>query len=470
MCRVDPRRDRLTEDVSISWTERSIRMTTAPHVPGAPVDTYPSRAADWIFAQRVAFRFVLSFLVLCVFPFPFSTSPGSVYRTMLYDKMWFVLASWIGSHILHLPPTPSSFSSYLLADTIAGYVTLFCFVVLSVLATIVWTLLDRKRMEYRTLHEWLRIYVRYALAFTMLAYGMDKIFALQFSWSLPGPGRLAEPLGNYSPFALMWTFMGYSTGYTIFAGAGEVIGGVLLFFRRTTTLGALILCGVMANVVALNFCYGVPVKIFSSVLLLMAIFLVAPDAKRLLRVFVLNRPAPALKLAGPFPRQWMARSRLALNAAIVIFSLYWFTGPALQFARVRANPPKPPIYGLYQVESFTQNEKPLTQTDGNWRCVIFEDMDSITVLAMDDSMHYYGIHYDVSKATVTISGEYDQDSGEEKGIKSTLAYSRPDAGHLELRGNFNNLPVMIEMRKVNTSRFTLVSRGFHWSENGGYYR
>ena len=112
---------------------------------------------------------------------------------------------------------------------------LLCFLVLAALATIVWTLLDRKRQEYRTLHEWLRIYVRYALGFTMLGYGMDKVFALQFNSSLPGPGRLAEPLGNYSPFALMWTFMGYSKPYTIFAGVGEVIGGVLLLFRRTTT-------------------------------------------------------------------------------------------------------------------------------------------------------------------------------------------------------------------------------------------
>ena len=32
-----------------------------------------------------------------------------------------------------------------------------------------------------------------ALAFAMLGYGMDKVFALQFNWSMPGPGRLAEP-------------------------------------------------------------------------------------------------------------------------------------------------------------------------------------------------------------------------------------------------------------------------------------
>ena len=30
--------------------------------------------------------------------------------------------------------------------------------------------------------------------------------------------------------------MGYSTPYTLFSGAGEVLGGLLLFFRRTTTL------------------------------------------------------------------------------------------------------------------------------------------------------------------------------------------------------------------------------------------
>jgi hypothetical protein len=220
-------------------------MMTSPPVPGAaedapPMDEFQSRSAGWSFAHRVAFRFVFSLLVLCVFPLPFSTSPGSVYQTTRYDKFWFVLASWVGSHILHVPPTPSSFSIYLLADTTAGYVTLLCFMALVVLTTLVWTHLDGKRLEYRKLHEWLRIYVRYALAFTMLAYGRDNIFALQFAWSLPGPERLAEPLGNYSPFALIWTFMGYSASYTIFTGIGEVIGGVLLFFRHTTPAPSLI--------------------------------------------------------------------------------------------------------------------------------------------------------------------------------------------------------------------------------------
>jgi multidrug transporter EmrE-like cation transporter len=453
-------------------------MTASSYTSDAPDEAQPmnaseSRPGGWSFAQRVGFRFAFSFLMLCIFPFPFSTSPGSPVHTTYYDRMWFAVAEWLAKHVLDVAATPSGFAVFLLGDTIAGYVDLLCFVVLAALAAIVWTLLDRKRTDYRTLDEWLRIYVRYALAFTMLAYGMDKLFALQFSWSLPGPERLAEPFGNYSPFALMWTFMGYSKAYTIFCGAGEVIGGVLLFFRRTTTLGALIICAVMANVVMLNFCYGVPVKIFSSLLLLMAIFLVVPEGKRLLSLFVLNRPAPPANLEGPLPRGWMAKPRLALHAAIVIFAVYWFAGPGLKFARVRASRPKSEFYGLYQVESFTQNGSPVAQSDASWRRVIFEGKGSMVVLAVDDSMHYYGTEVDAAKSAVTIEGEYNADSDEDqegKVPKNAFTYARPDAEHLELRGSLKNQPVVIEMRKVDISKFTLVGRGFHWSEDGGYYR
>jgi uncharacterized membrane protein YphA (DoxX/SURF4 family) len=446
-----------------------------------PLDSQQSQGAAWNVAHRVMFRFVFSFLVLAIFPFPFNSFGGSVYPTGFYERMWFAAASWLSEHVLHLLPTPSVAVPFLLVDNINGYVELLCFVVLAALAAIVWTFLDRKRPDYRSLHEWLRIYVRYALAFTMLGYGMDKVFALQFNWSLPGPGRLAEPLGNYSPMALMWTFMGYSKPYTIFAGAGEVLGGVLLLFGRTTTLGALVICGVMGNVVALDFSYGVGVKILSSLFLLLAIFLLASDLPRLINVFVLNRPAPAANLESPILKTWMKKPRLAMHAALVVFALYFFAGPGLRGPRERGNRPKSSLYGLYQVEAFTQNGRLLTQNDANWRRVIFEGKGDMTVLTMDDdSMHYYGADVDTAKNTVTISGEYaemrsrsqaEADSGDNSHFpKSILTYSWPDPDHLELRGDLANQPIVTDLRKIDTSKFTLVSRGFHWVENGGFYR
>ena len=460
-------------------------MAASSHFQGAAenafsLDSQQSPVIGWSTAHRVVFRFVFSFLVLAVFPFPFNSFGGSVYQVGFYERMWFAVASWLSRHVLHLPSTPSVAAPFLLVDNTNGYVELLCFVVLAALAAIVWTLLDRKRPDYRTLHEWLRIYVRYALGFTMLGYGMDKVFALQFNSSLPGPDRLAEPLGNYSPFALMWTFMGYSKPYTIFAGAGEVIGGVLLLFRRTTTLGAIIICGVMANVVALDFSYQVGLKILVSLLLLLAIFLLVPDLTRLMNFFVLNRNAPAANLASPIPGHWLRRSRPILHLALVIFALYFFAGPGLQGPRERGNRRQSPFYGLYQVEAFTQNGTPVTQNDANWRRVIFEAKGDMTVLTIDDSMHYYGADVDAADDTVTISGEYPEirsrsqanaDSDTVRRIpNSILTYSWHDADHLEFRGDLANQSVVIDLRKIDTSKFTLVSRGFHWVEDGGFYR
>ena len=100
---------------------------------------------------------------------------------------------------------------------------------------------------------------------------------------------------------LLWTFMGYSTVYTIFAGLGEVIGGAFLLFKRTRLIGSLIVIAIMSNVVMLNFAYDVPVKLFSTHLLLMAIFLTVPDIKRLSNLFFFNRAiAPEANVSLPF--------------------------------------------------------------------------------------------------------------------------------------------------------------------------
>ncbi len=458
--------------------EDSSELQCAPDSEFRPDSQRPC-ATPWGVAHRVVFRFMFSFLVLVIFPFPFNSFGGSVYQFGLYEKMWFAAASWLCKRVLHLQPTPSSHALLLLEDTANGYVELLCFLVLAASAAMVWTLLDRKRPDYRTLEEWIRIYARYALGFTMLGYGMDKVFALQFNTSLPGPDRLAEPLGNYSPFALMWTFMGYSKPYTIFAGAGEVIGGVLLLFPKTTTLGAIIVCGVMANVLALDFSYGVGLRTLVSLYLVMAIFILLPDLKRLMSVFVFNKPAPAANLASPIPDHWLRRSRPALHLGIVVFALYFFAGPGLKWPRERGRSPQSPLYGLYQIEGLIRNGQSEPQKDSNWRRVIFEQKGDMTVLTMDDSTHYYGADVDTANNTVTISGEYPEIRSRSRGDTnaeiehiptSTLTYSQPDSDHLEFRGALAGETVVIDMRKVDISKFTLVSRGFRWIENGPFYR
>ena len=161
----------------------------------------------------------------------------------------------------------------------------------------------------------------------MFTYGFSKVFHLQMQF--PDAGRLAESFGDSSPMGLLWTFMGYSFGYSLFAGMAEVAGGALVLFRRTTTLGVLVIAAVMLNIEILNLTYDVPVKLYAAHLLFMAIVLLAPDFTRLANVFVLNRPVPAVDFSRTWPKRWMGTAGLAIKALVIAWLLYSTIKPDL---------------------------------------------------------------------------------------------------------------------------------------------
>jgi hypothetical protein len=257
----------------------------------------------WSAAQRVGFRLLFAYLVLYFFPLPSGMS-GPKWASGMMDELWQRLVPWFGRTFLGLSITTFTNGS---GDTTYDYVRVLCMGLLAIVAAVVWSLLDR-RSSYRTLHAWSRIWLRYALAMTMLTYGVVKVIKLQFP--TPGPGVLTQTYGESSPMRLLWTFMGYSTAYTFFVGAAELLAALLLFFRRTTTLGALVAAAVMANVAMLNLCYDVPVKLGSLHLLLLAGVVLAPDARRVADLLLFNRPTTARDLGPAWPGRWMRAAKL----------------------------------------------------------------------------------------------------------------------------------------------------------------
>jgi uncharacterized membrane protein YphA (DoxX/SURF4 family) len=232
-------------------------------------------------------------------------------------------------------------------------------------AALLWSVLDRKRRDYRRVEPWLRLLVRYTLAFTLFAYGFAKVFPLKFG--TPGFQRLLEPYGDFSPMGALWWFMGASIPYIIFAGCAEVLGGLLLRFRRTAALGAVVAFAVLLNVMMLNYCYDVPVKLYSTNLVLMAVYLAAFDLRRLLDVFVRNCATTPVDLTGPsFERRWMRASAIVFEVLLVGYTLFENIHGGWQGYKDRyVSPLRPPIYGLYEVETFTrdgQDVPPLVTT------------------------------------------------------------------------------------------------------------
>jgi hypothetical protein len=295
----------------------------------------------------------------------------------------------------------------------------------------------------------LRVYLRYALATIMLGYGLTKVFALQ----MPAPDamQLARRYGESSPMGLLWTFMGASTGYQVLCGAIETLAGLLLLFRRTTLLGALLSAIAMANVAALNFFYDVPVKLLSTHLLLFSLFLLLPDLHRLVDVLVLQRAVAAPEpLRVPFADRRLEAGRHALKALLVgsflVMSVRSGVQGRAQYLAYGAD--LAPLQGLWQVESFEAEPGTVSASEA-WRELAVGRMGA-SVRAADGTLRRYAARVDAAQGTLVLTSSRSP-------AQPALTWTKPDPEHLLLQGPA--LRVRLERLPGDA---LLTTRGFHW--------
>jgi uncharacterized membrane protein YphA (DoxX/SURF4 family) len=403
---------------------------------------------------RLLFCYFSIYLVLCWLietldlESAFGLVHGAKYLVAAYSNSWALLVTWTGKQILQLPG-PLGYRSGGNSDGIFSYVQLLCFAVLAVVAALVWTALNRKRRDYRRQYALLRVCLRYALAFSMLSYGTAKMVDVQFHLHQSG---LVTNFGDFPPFEVLSYFMGYSRPYTFFAGAAEVLAGVLLLFRRTATLGALVAFGVLSNVVMLNFCYDWPEKLNSSHLLAMSAIIIAPDIGRLASVFVLNMVAIPASLGDTDRKRWKA----AAKTFVIAYMLATVSIGVAGIYRVVAA--RPPLYGIYQVDEFTRNGEPVPPliTDPiRWRAMVVESAGWVLLKHMDDTWTNLGAEYDAARNELSLSAG-------DGAKKDVLSCSLPDNDHLILRGSFRNDSISVRLTRVNEERLKLLSQRFRW--------
>jgi hypothetical protein len=278
--------------------------------------------------------------------------------------------------------------------------------------------------------------------------------------SSPSLDRLLQPFGDASPMGLLWTFMGASAGYSLFTGGAEMLGGLLLTARRTTLLGALVCVGVMSNVVMLNFCYDVPVKLFSSHLLAMAVFLTAPALGRLANLFLLNRRVEPVEFRPLFRTDWLNASALVLRTVFVVgVTGFWLFVSYVTLMTIGDLAPRPQYYGVWNVEEFEVDGEvrpPLVTDASRWRRVIFDDPTRIGIQLMSDTRQRYTFQLDADKNKLSLTKLDDPT------WQSVVSYREPEPGLLALEGTFDGRRVRARLRRVDASQSRLVSRGFHW--------
>lgn len=364
----------------------------SPAHPSAAAGSPPLLAPPWSRSQQVAFRYALCFWLLMSLP----GFLGGLVQTMngvlawaaeTFDLPWLregpflwpggvaewvwrldgavrePLTSWLWAQrlvpyeVIH-QPTGSG-------DTGHGIAMWMVIAMATGLITLLWSWLASRSTGYPRASRWLHAAVRFDLAFAMLSYGLHKFYGGQFGEL--GPTRLMTEVGDLRPMTMVGTFMQANPGYELFGGAGEVLGGLLLFHRRTACLGAVVTIGVMTNVCAINWLCGVPVKLYSAQLLLYAMALLGPFLPRLWALFVSNRASAPVDLAFVHGFWW----RLVWTT----FGTLWVLATLL-LTHVQGTGPKPwlagmeksSLYGVWKVERMVVDGVEVAEADvTRWR-------------------------------------------------------------------------------------------------------
>jgi hypothetical protein len=258
-------------------------------------------------------------------------------------------------------------------DTMHDLVKLCSIMVFAGLLTIVWSLIDRSR-DYPRLGRWLHLGARWYVALQMLGYGMAKFYGFT-QFPEPGISALTREIGDHSPMGMVWTFMGASTPYKYFGGVSELLGFALLLHRRTALLGCFVTAGVMTNVCALNFLYGVPVKLYSGHLLLIAFFLMAPYAGRLWALFFSNRSSEPVDIRVVHSR-WLGWPLLALGwlwAMGLLWSGHEGRTAMMSNPRYAKMMARPELFGLWKVERMRLDGAEVPPSDSSrWKYLAFD--------------------------------------------------------------------------------------------------
>ena len=409
--------------------------------------------AGWSRLVRVAFRFWFLYWVIYMLPAPGAVSILDL-LPWLGDKVGTVLgwpmhtlAPWVGSHVFHLTGEGANWHPTGSGDTAMNYMQFAIGLVAAIVGAVIWSIVSEvrgKRKQYSVAYAWLRLFLRFTLAVTLLEYGFIKVFPLQFG-PLNNYG-LTETYGDSTPMHLLWTFIGQSRPYMLFGGLMEALPGALLLFRRTSTVGLLVAIAVLANVVMLNFAYDVPVKLYSTHLLLMALFLLLPDARPVWRFLVERREAT---LTGVWIPRWERRplriGGYVLQGLVVVSVLYSIVWGVYQMTRPA------PLEGTYAVDRTKGFDG-----DTAWVQANFESgggQHYIGLVGPDKKVTASPVTYDLKTQTMGVTN---------KDLPASLHWSKGGAGELTLTGTYRGASVSMNLHRTSPKAFALNQSGFHW--------
>lgn len=409
---------------------------------------------QWSITEKVSFRFFFTYFILFIFFNNNGAYPFYGYINQFLNNFLYTFIPWVGKTILGISyeiktgPNGSG-------DTTYDYVLIFTILLISIITTIVWSVLDRKKTNYKKLYYWLTVTLRFYVGLMLINYGLAKVIKSQFPY--PSYNRLNQTYGESSPMGLAWTFLGFSKGYNLFMGIAEV-AAVFLLFRRTLTFGLIITLATAANVMAVNYFYDVPVKIISTHLVLMSIFLLAHNFESLYKFFFFRKPITLSDIEKPKFKKGIKKTLLVLKILILFYAL-----PFTLYLSSQGGG-ESPLKGYYEVKEFKVNDSIYSASDTTrfnitkWKSMLIESKRWMKIKKANDKSNWYNIRLNEKENKLTLSKYMDSTE------VYNLRYKEIDTANFIVRGSLKSDSIYIKFNKTKDYRknYLLTNRGFHW--------
>lgn len=336
----------------------------------------------WKNYEKIIFRIAFVFFIAMSIP----NSPE-----------WYVLVfniDWTNLHyrdlydIARFGSGINFFGNKIFGSPLLGYATWVITLFFSIIIGFIWTgiVYIRKKniSHYHLQYYWLRVVVRYRAGIGIIGFGFTKLLPVQMPY--PSFGLLNTNFGDFTAQKIFWLSVGSVPWYQIFTGIVEVGAGAMLLFRKTTTLGAVLLFGALGDIVYVNFAYDGGVHVYSTYFVLLSGFLLVKDIPQLYNLLILEKPTFNYSFYPSFYKKWQQYTRIGLKTLTLIVFLgvfFW-----LQYVNFRYDPYKQPssagvkqLRGNYQVSEFRINNQllPYDPADSvRWSEATFEKWTTLT--------------------------------------------------------------------------------------------
>lgn len=302
-------------------------------------------------------------------------------------------------------------------------------VAVAIIYVIIWQV--RKTNNLTTLAFWQGL-IRYGVAFDLAEFGWTKICHLQLVMPM---SKLDLPYRSFSPSDLFWTFFSHSYLFACIIGGLQIVGAMLLLFRRTRLVGVFILLPVVANILLMDIVYqiGGSVVVHASIMMAGVLYFLFVEFGRLKEFFFATKDQlPALHLSN--------FSKMAIRLSIIYI-------PLLLIA-MHGKPDKyPQLTGKYEVAQLKMGQQVLYRTScaDSLLTVVYFDIRNECVFEFNTPQRRWNGTYSKENDQLRINWRSPGDRPAFSGILTAA----DGAGRLLLRGKLGNDSMNVVLRKVS---------------------